>query len=353
MTRSSATVDDARALLGEFEGPGPRAHVSPLGNGLIHDTFAVSDAAGEWVLQRVHPRFARVVHFNIDAVTRRLAQEGVTSLELVRTQGGALWAERGGEVWRLMTRLRGVSFDAVRWPEQAEAAAYALGRFHGALTRLEHTFVGIRAFVHDTPRHLEHLREAVREHEGHRLHHEVTRLTEEILAGAEALPVVHGVPDRIVHGDPKFNNALFEGREGEAALRVVGWVDLDTVAPMPLHLELGDAWRSWCNKSGEDDEEARFDLEIFAASIHGYRRANAFALAAEEREALLHGVEWITLELASRFAADALRESYFGWDRTRYPAAGEHNLVRAWGQLRLHRQVLALRAERAALLAPL
>ncbi len=36
----------------------------------------------------------------------------------------------------------------------------------------------------------------------------------------------------------------------------------------------------------------------------------------------------IATELAMRFAADALNERYFGWDRARFPAAGEHNLLR-------------------------
>ncbi|MBL8945157.1 MAG: hypothetical protein JNK45_18470, partial [Myxococcales bacterium] len=57
-----------------------------------------------------------------------------------------------------------------------------------------------------------------------------------------------------------------------------------------------------------------------------------------------------TLELAARFAADALRERYFGWDASRFPARGEHNLVRAKGQWSLHAQVLATRAQRLAAL---
>ena len=47
------------------------------------------------------------------------------------------------------------------------------------------------------------------------------------------------------------------------------------------------------------------------------------------------------------FAADALREEYFGWDRARFARAGEHNLLRARGQWALHEDVVRLRAERA------
>ena len=64
------------------------------------------------------------------------------------------------------------------------------------------------------------------------------------------------------------------------------------------------------------------------------------------------GVEWVSLELAARFAADALAESYFGWNAARFPGRGEHNLVRARGQWSLHQALLASRAARAELLAP-
>ena len=42
-----------------------------------------------------------------------------------------------------------------------------------------------------------------------------------------------------------------------------------------------------------------------------------------ERRALLGGVEWIRPELTTRFVADALCESYFGWDARRFPGRGE------------------------------
>jgi hypothetical protein len=119
---------------------------------------------------------------------------------------------------------------------------------------------------------------------------------------------------------------------------------------MELAHELGDAWRSWCNRSPEDASLAKFDLEIFRASFEGFRDSLGRSLAADERRACLHGVEWISLELAVRFAADALLESYFGWAPERYPGRGEHNLARARGQWALHQAVCATRRERARIL---
>lgn len=327
----------------------PDAHVEPLGSGLINDTFAVREGDRDWVLQRVHTVFSPETHHNIAAVTEHLASKGLATPRLRPTRDGALWSERAGRVWRVMTRMPGVTFDAMRGPGQARAAAAALGRFHGALEDLEHTFVGLRSGVHDTPAHLQRLRDALAEHTEHRLYDVVAPLGESLLRSAELLPKLDDLPSRVAHGDPKLNNVMFAGPEGEAAEDALGLIDLDTVAPMPLHLELGDAWRSWCNPKGEDETQAFFDLDVFEASVRGYAEAGP-TLAPAERTALVHGVEIISLELSTRFLADALNESYFGWNPERYGSAGEHNLVRARGQCSLHEAALRTRAERARLL---
>lgn len=345
VSRTPASIAQAQGILPAFGLAAAR--VAPLGRGLINDTFAVDGDEGAFVLQRVHPVFAPEIHHNILAVTEHLARRGLLTPRLRLTTHGALWLEHEGGTWRLMTRMPGVGFDAVQSPAQARAAAALLARFHSALGDLEHAFVGLRTGVHDTPAHLARLAEAVAEHPAHRLYASVAPLAAAILARAAELPPLDGLPSRIVHGDPKINNLLFESTDPPGCERPLCLIDLDTVAPMPLPLELGDALRSWCNQRGEDEREARFDLATHDAVLAGYLGACTLDLDAVEREALLHGVEWITLELSARFAADALREQYFGWDRARFPAAGEHNLVRAEGQWSLHEQVLAARPQRA------
>ena len=112
---------------------------------------------------------------------------------------------------------------------------------------------------------------------------------------------------------------------------------------MDITCELGDAWRSWCNPAGEDSpEDAHFDVGLFEASAAGFRKT-APALTSEEHEGLIAGIERICIELASRFCADALNNSYFREDSERYPVAGEHNLHRAHCQLALAQSVRAQR----------
>jgi hypothetical protein len=117
--------------------------------------------------------------------------------------------------------------------------------------------------------------------------------------------------------------------------RALCLIDLDTLSWMPVALELGDALRSWCNPATEDASNARFVPSFFEAAIEGYAEAADGFLEPVEWRSIPAGTLTITVELAARFCADALRERYFGWDRNRYPSASAHNQARTRGQLQV------------------
>jgi len=328
------------------------AHIAPLGRGLVNQTFLVSRGGARFVLQRLNPVFSAAVNNNIDAVTRRLTDLGMTTPRLVPARDGLLSVDLGTEagLWRLQTYVEGVSFDVVTSLGQARAAGGLVARFHRAVDGMDREFTGLRTGVHDTAQHMARLHGALDARKDHRLYRDVSVLATELFAAVADLPSLPSLPRCVCHGDPKLNNILFAGREPLAAEQAVCFIDLDTVGPMALAHELGDAWRSWCNRSPEDASQAKFDVEIFRASFEGFHDALGRTLGADERRACLHGVEWISVELAARFAADALLESYFGWAPERYAGRGEHNLARARGQWALHQAVCATRRERARIL---
>ena len=109
-------------------------------------------------------------------------------------------------------------------------------------------------------------------------------------------------------------------------------------------LELGDAFRSWCNPAGEDKRQSAFALDLFAAAVDGYAGAAAGWITPAESGAIVAGTLTIYVELAARFCADALRECYFGWDAERFPSRSAHNQVRAASQLTAARALWDLRA---------
>jgi Ser/Thr protein kinase RdoA (MazF antagonist) len=345
---TDASVAAARAL----ERFGLEASdLAPLGRGLINATFRVRARAGDFVLQRLSPIFDPAIHDNIRAVSERLRARGLRTPTLVPANDGRLWIDLGAEgVWRVFDYVEGHIFEATETEGQARAAGELLGRFHAALDGLAHTFVGRRLGVHDTEAHLRTLARAVGERSGHRLWSRVAPLASSIASASAALAPLPALGERVCHGDPKLGNVLFAGAHGADRERAVCLIDLDTVAPLHLGHEIGDAWRSWCNPEPEDAPRPELRLAWMAAAWEGYRQGIGRALSGDERRALLLGPEWVSLELAARFAADALVESYFGWDPCRFASAGDHNLARAEGQWALHLATVATRAERARLL---
>ena len=319
----------------------PRA--SPIPTGLIHQTWRVEDGERGYVLQRLNPIFSLGVHENIEAVTTRLAERGVETPRLCRTRDGSLFVDLGesGGRFRLMTAVEGRALTACPSPAHAASAGRLVARFHTALDGLDHDFAPLGFVFHDTGRHFEDLDRAIETHRDHRMHGEVVALARrlhEVKAGWASLD---GVPDRIVHLDLKFNNLLLD-EDGEARCLI----DLDTLSRAPLWVELGDAWRSWCNRRQEHEPEAEFDVGIFEASAAAWREAVGFDLDAAEIASLAHGIERISIELAARFATDVLLESYFGWNSERFGSAAEHNWSRARGQLSLHDQARETRDDR-------
>jgi len=305
-------------------------------------------AAPPLVLQRLHPVFGPSVHVDIQAVTAHLCARGLTTPRLVPTVQGELWLRDESEavprVWRALTFVEGLIVHSSRDPLWLEGAAALLGTFHRALADLDHVFVHERP-IHDTPRHIASLKAALAmpkaadDREARELCQSVLRHIETVRLDFSALP------KRLIHGDPKLSNVMFEP---DASGRGRCMIDLDTVGRGYLAYELGDALRSWCNPGGEDQSTASVDAGAFGAVMRGYARACPADVGSDELASALDGLETVSAELASRFAADSIVDSYWGWDPTRFASRRDHNVLRARGQLALS---LSVRANRAALVA--
>ncbi len=301
--------------------------------GLINQTFVAGDPP-RFAVQRLNPLFSARVHEDIEAVTAHLARRGMLTPRLVRTDDGGLWAEdASGEVWRVLTWIPGTTFNRVRDLGIAAEAGALVARFHAAVDDLDWEYRSVRPGAHDTPAHMARLAAVAGTGAG-----EARELADGILGDWATWEGRLDLPERHAHGDLKISNLRFDA-DGHALCLL----DLDTLARLSLDVELGDAWRSWCNPVGEDAVETQFDLDVFQASSAAYLRVRAVSVA--EREALVGGIERIALELASRFCRDAIEDRYFGWDPTRFPTRVAHNLFRARGQWNLARSVRRRRRE--------
>jgi Ser/Thr protein kinase RdoA (MazF antagonist) len=311
---------------------------------LINDTYFVgADDGTRAVLQRLHPVFGPEVNVDLDAVTEHLANHGLRTPRLIRTVSGDRWVEHEGKIWRAISYVPGRTFDKVPSTDAAFSAGELVGRFHRALADLEHTFVHVRAGVHDTAAHvakLARLRNA-------QSTPDIDGLADQILAEADNLFDFSALPLRPCHGDLKISNVLF----AEDSMDAICLIDLDTNALQHIAYELGDALRSWCNPHGEDVESPTVSMDILSAAIRGYASTARGLLTVAEQESIAPGFITVPIELAARFCADAYEDSYFGWDSSRYASRREHNLARAQSQLRLGQAVRASRTAIDAVIA--
>lgn len=332
------------ALDGQFE-------IRPLSGGLLHRSFHVRVGDLEYVLQRVSDVFAPEIHDNIQAVTRHLIAHDFPIAPLLPTlddETSVLLGSLGR--WRLMPHLGGASFRRLQSAAQARSAGALVGRFHAAMRDFDLPLAPMGISYRDSPLYLAAMRDALDTHCNHRLAMKITPLGERVLAAFEELGPPLEVESCVIHGDLKLENLLFESREEPGRDRAFALIDLDTLMYAPLWMELGDAWRSWCNSSGEDTREARFEMLFFEASARGFFEGYGVALSESERRSLVTATERLTLELCARYVTDTLEECYFGWDDSRFAGRGEHNAVRAAGQWCFYEAACECRSERAAIL---
>lgn len=289
-----------------------------VSDGLINQTYALDEI---WIAQRVSDIFSPQVNEDIAMLVPVLKEAHVDVPMLARTvsgryvcQGGDFGLEPGN--WRLMTRLKGKTLHKLQRIEQIRALTSALARFHDALFSCRYVFKSSRPGVHDFNGHHQALLQAIETHPHHEYICEIRALYEQmrhLMKFIRLDSILNCSVKRIIHGDPKVSNFLWTENSGENPLIPnIAIIDLDTMARSLVAFEIGDAVRSWCNLSKED-EAPEFNAE-FARELLGFYQEIAKTLTREERTTLENAPAYISLELSMRFARDAICEDYFGFD---------------------------------------
>ena len=339
------------AIAHQFSAQKQVADIQPFGSGNINDTFLVSlqePAAKSFILQRINTKVFRkpkLVMQNMriyaNHVRDRIQDSPLDRRwdipQVLQTdQGQDYWQTESGEFWRSLSFIAdSQSFDAMENIGQAREVGYALGMFHHltsdlAPERLADTLEGF----HITPRYFRQYEEVLASSNFKRSP-EVDYCLQfvcdrkglaYILEDAKA---AGKLPLRVMHGDPKVNNILFD-RQTKLAVSVI---DLDTVKSGLVHYDIGDCLRSGCNPAGEETEQwedVQFDTELCQGILRGYLSTARSFLTEDDYAYIYDTVRVITFELGLRFFTDYLAGNvYF---HVKYP---EHNLLRSLVQFRL------------------
>ncbi|HYW20094.1 MAG TPA: aminoglycoside phosphotransferase family protein [Nodularia sp. (in: cyanobacteria)] len=345
----------------QFTSQGQVTGIESLGNGNINDTLLVTLDSSEkkhFVLQRINTQVFRqpeLVMQNMQILTDHVCDSyAALSANRDRLQSTApnrrwevprllltqnsqnLWIDQNNGYWRAMSFVENAeSFDTLPDSSHASEIGYALGMFHNLISdlppdKLADTLPGF----HITPVYLQHYEDILSKTHPY-ISPEVSYCLQFVNAHTTLANILEDakatgkLPLRLMHGDPKINNVLFDTTTHKA----VSIIDLDTVKPGLVHYDIGDCLRSGCNPVGEETEEwekVYFDADLCQGILQGYLDVAQAFLTENDYSYIYAAIRLITFELGLRFFTDYLAGNlYF---KIKYP---EHNLARALVQFKL------------------
>lgn len=217
-----------------------------------------------------------------------------------------------GSLWRALSHIEDtITLSRVDTPLRAEQTGWALGHFHKRLIGLDiHKIQTPLPGFHQLSGYLHHYDQLAADQRGShsadiRFCLETIRKERESALSLEKISRRGDIGQRVIHGDPKVANVLFDRNSGLA----VSLIDLDTVGPGLLHHDLGDCLRSVGNMGGEESIPTRvqFDLDLCRSTLKGYFQEAAELVTARDRTLIYEGVKAITFELGLRFFTDYLQ----------------------------------------------
>ena len=347
-------MDSLKYIAGHFGLIGNILEVSPLGEGLINDTYIVrTDGKDDYVLQRINHAIFKDVELlqrNIELVTShiraRLEASGENDierkvLEFIRLKDSdRTFYYDGSSYWRVSRFIKDSVTVSEVTPESSRQAGIAFGEFQAMLADLPHQLGETIPDFHNMELRARQLAEAVEtDAVGRCAQPQVQQLLAEMnenmyeMCKAERMHREGLLPKRICHCDTKVSNMLYD--KGGKVLCVI---DLDTVMPSFVFSDYGDFLRTAANKVAEDCpqiDQVEFDMEVYTAFTEGYLQSASGFLTDVEKDNLPYAVSLFPFMQAVRFLTD-----YINGDTYYKTAYSDHNLVRACNQMALFRSVV-------------
>lgn len=307
--------------------------VTPLGNGLINDTFLVTSSETQpFILQRINRHVfpqPELITANLLVLNEHIQKQTDVRLQMpaiLRTTAGlATIIDEQGDYWRAQAFIAGTeSLENLRDLADATQTGFALGHFHRLVStlatgQLHDTLPGF----HIAPDYLAHY-ETVSAETPVAVDPFCADFIKAFTAYTDCLETAKQqghLPLRVIHGDPKLNNFLF-ALDGN----IISLIDLDTVKPGLVHYDIGDCLRSCCHNPANHT----FNLGICAAILEAYLNQVSDFFTDADYDYLYPAIALLPFELGLRFYTDYLQNNcYF---KVTYP---EQNLHRAHEQFQL------------------
>ncbi|WP_317163784.1 phosphotransferase [Elizabethkingia argenteiflava] len=328
--------------------------IIPINDGHINITLrVVINEQGDYrqfILQRINRSIfhkPELMLHSLNIVNRHLQNSDYPYevLEIIPNLNQQLFTEdQNGDFWR-MTKFISHTYctTKVRDFSQAYEAAKTFSIFYSKLFTLSPKliqasipeFVNFKKRINDYKNALNHATEQ-RKHKASQAlnfinHH--LYLLESFIENQQN----DYFPERIIHGDPKISNILFDNHTHKG--RCV--IDLDTLMPATLLYDFGDMVRSYTNLKDEDDTQPEdiFSPAYYEAVKTGFLSNTSDVLTPIEKDNLDYAGQVVVFIQAIRFVTDFLNGDIYY--KIKYP---NHNLNRTKNQINLLRELFKIKS---------
>lgn len=319
--------------------------ITPLGNGLINDTFLVTTPDAAFVLQRINAQVfpaPKQIMSNLHQLNQHIKQKLSTAVKLqiptllTTTTGQDFFSDEKGDIWRALVFIaNSESMESLSSLETAAQVGFALGHFHYLVSDLN------PECLHDTLPSFHIAPDYLQQYQQVLTH--TTTLPENTYCADFIAQYQHITADletakhqgllklRVIHGDPKLNNFLFD----KHSQKIISLIDLDTVKPALVHYDIGDCLRSCCHNVADE-----FDLAVCEALLKSYLHEVRTFFTADDYAYLYPAIRLLPFELGLRFYTD-----YLQGNRYFKVTDDQQNLHRAIAQFNLCASVIKQEAD--------
>lgn len=324
---------------------GKNVEAKIFGNGLINNTWLVTNNKGKYILQRINQNVFKQPSFideNIKAIANYLSLHfpGYIFTVPVPTINNKTLVQNNEGYFRLFQFIENSkTYTVAPNPQIAFEAAKQFGKFTKLLSGFNQSTLQITLpdFHNLSLRYtqfLQSLQQANKERlKASQQNIDFLKAHKNIVDVYEQILLNNAFKKRVTHHDTKISNVLFS--ENDKGICVI---DLDTVMPGYFISDVGDMLRTYlCEASEEETDFSKIEIrnEYFIAIVHGYLAEMKEELSADEINAFVYAGKFMIYMQALRFLTDYINNDiYYG---AKYP---QHNLNRATNQIVLLQHLL-------------
>lgn len=312
-------------------------------SGHINDTFLIlTQEEINYVLQRINTNVFKkatdVIHNKIK-ITQHLSKKGIQTIHFIPTKENIYYlVDNDNHLWNLSKYIENSqTFLKVESNDIAYQAGLITAEFLAQTSDYEDHLIEVLPNFHSMSFRFQEFQNVLASASKTRKE-KAQKWIDFALASKEEMMVLDRainqkeIPLRVTHNDTKISNVLFDKNNKAICL-----IDLDTVMKGCLHFDYGDALRTICNTTNEDEANTsviNFNLDYFKSYTQGFLQNLAKTISKKEVAYLPKSIQIMTFIIGLRFLTDYLNNDVYY--KTKHP---EHNLDRASNQFTLVKKI--------------